>query len=646
VFVQEGIYVFEYHFQDWPSNESYHISYQRCCRNESITNIVTPGDVGATFTVELTPLSQSLCNNSPVYNTFPPIVICVNEPLVYDHSAVDPEGDQLVYELCSPLLGGGLAGNGGGNPNGCNGITPNPACPLPYDPVEYVNPPYSPLNPMGGSPQVTIDPVTGMLTGTPTVQGQFSVAVCIYEYRNGQLLSVIRRDFQFNVANCQPVIDANVGGENINGTGDSYFVQTCGDPTISLTNLSTNTNNIDSWRWEFYAGDSTYVFNSWDATVTFPESGIYEGALLLNPESDCGDTASISIEIYPELVPAFDYSYDTCVAGPVSFNNLSFIDGPGSIDSFRWDLGDGTIDTAFTNPVHIYDEPGVVAVNLEIWDEHGCFKDTSRAVVYKPVPAVILVKPNDTVSCAPAELFFNNLSAPIGPTYDIHWDFGDGDTSAVISPTHVYRQEGLYDVKLDITSPIGCHTDTLYKELIQILSPPVAGFYFDPTDPDNFHPEVSFFDQSTDAVHWDWYINGQLASQNQDFDYSFPDTGLQEVKLVITHPQKCLDSLVQYIDVKPKVTFFLPNAFTPNEDTVNDFFAGTGVTRGITNFRLEIWDRWGERIFETDSPAEAWNGRVNNTGRQAPSGVYVCLVSYTRPRGETFEYKGFATLIR
>lgn len=644
--VEEGIYIFEYQFSDWPSDESYHISYQRCCRNESITNIETPGNIGATFTVELTPISQSLCNNSPVYNTFPPIVICVNEPLVYDHSAVDPEGDQLVYELCSPLLGGGLGGLGGGDPYACDGIAPDPACPPPYEQAEYVNPPYSPLDPMGGSPPVTIDPVTGILTGTPTVQGQFSVAVCIYEYRNGQLLSVVRRDFQFNVANCEPVINASIGAEDIDSMDDSYFVRTCSDPTISLDNLSSNINAIDNWRWEFYIGDSTRVFDTWDVTVTFPEPGVYEGSLFINPNTDCSDTAYIFIEIFPELVPAFEYNYDTCVAGPVSFNNLSHINGPGQISAFQWNLGDGTIDTVFTNPVHIYDEPGVVPVSLKIWDEHGCSRSTSEAVVYKPVPAIILVRPNDTVSCAPAELFFNNLSSPIDASYDIRWDFGDGDTSTAISPTHVYRQAGLYDVALDITSPIGCRIDTFYKALIQVLAPPVADFYFSPTDPDNFHPEVSFFDQSIDAVHWDWYVNDRLVSQSPDFDYSFPDTGVQEVKLIVTHPKYCLDTIVQYIDVEPKVTFFLPNAFTPNEDTVNDFFKGTGVTRGITDFKLEIWDRWGKRVFETDNPEEPWNGRVNNTGREAPGGVYLCLVSYTGPRGRPFEYKGFATLIR
>ncbi|MEK7255214.1 MAG: gliding motility-associated C-terminal domain-containing protein, partial [Bacteroidota bacterium] len=100
------------------------------------------------------------------------------------------------------------------------------------------------------------------------------------------------------------------------------------------------------------------------------------------------------------------------------------------------------------------------------------------------------------------------------------------------------------------------------------------------------------------------------------------------------------------VDVEPKVTFFMPTAFSPNEDTVNELFRGNGFTRGVTNFKLEIWNRWGEKIFETSDPAEAWNGRVNNADRAAQPGVYICLVSFTEPRGKSFEYKGYATLIR
>ena len=116
--------------------------------------------------------------------------------------------------------------------------------------------------------------------------------------------------------------------------------------------------------------------------------------------------------------------------------------------------------------------------------------------------------------------------------------------------------------------------------------------------------------------------------------------------MIVTHESGCQDSLTQIIDVVPKVTYFLPNAFTPNSDNVNDFFRGKGFFDGMENFRLSIWNRWGELVFETSDPSEGWNGRKKNTGSLSPNGVYVCLVSYTGPRGGDFELKGFATLIK
>lgn len=646
VCVQEGIYTFSYQFTDWPSTSSYHISYQRCCRNATVSNIVTPDQVGATFTVELTPASQALCNNSPVFNSFPPIVICVNEPLVFDHSATDAEGDQLVYEFCAPLLGGGQGGPGGGGNQSCFGITPNPACPPPYTEATFVNPPYSPLNPMGGNPQISINPLTGMLTGTPNLQGQFVVAVCVKEYRNGQLLSVIRRDFQFNVAVCEQLVDADVNAPGLTAIGGDYFLNTCYNLDIPFQNLSTNNSHVDSVQWEFDVNGNTEIYTTWDALVNFPAAGQYEGRLVLNPGSLCNDTANIFVEIYPDIVANFGYDYDTCIAGPVSFLDYSAILGAGQIVKWKWQLETGVVDTIQRNPVHVYDMPGTAFVKLEVEDEHGCKDDTTRAVLYQPVPAIILVKPNDTISCAPATVFFNNQSSPINADYDIQWSFGDGERGTDVSPTHTYLDTGTFDVRLEITSPIGCYTDTTFSQLVKILAPPVADFSFDPTNPDNFNPLVNFFDESTDAKYMDWYVDGKLVAQQPDFSYSFPDTGMHEVKLIVVHPEKCLDTLVQYIDVTPKVTFFMPNAFTPNEDSVNELFVGTGVTRGVTDFKLTIWDRYGQIIFETDDVAEGWNGQVGNDGKQALSGVYVCVVSFTGPRGEPFNYRGYATLVR
>ena len=367
---------------------------------------------------------------------------------------------------------------------------------------------------------------------------------------------------------------------------------------------------------------------------------------MLNPGSLCNDTAKIFVEIYPDIVANFGYDYDTCFAGPVSFFDNSAILGAGQIAKWKWQLEPSVVDSIQRNPVHVYATPGTTFVKLEVEDEHGCKDDTTRSVVYQPVPTIILVKPNDTISCVPATVFFNNQSTPIDANYDIQWSFGDGQAGTDVSPTHTYLDTGRFDVRLEITSPIGCYTDTTFSKLVHVLSPPVANFSFDPTNPDNFNPTVNFFDESTDAKYWDWYVDGQLVAQMPDFSYTFPDTGLHEVKLIVVHPEKCLDSLTQYLDVTPKVTFFMPNAFTPNEDSVNDLFLGTGATRGVTDFKMSIWDRYGQVIFETGKIDEPWNGQVNNDGKQALSGVYVCVVSFTGPRGEPFNYRGYATVVR
>ena len=100
------------------------------------------------------------------------------------------------------------------------------------------------------------------------------------------------------------------------------------------------------------------------------------------------------------------------------------------------------------------------------------------------------------------------------------------------------------------------------------------------------------------------------------------------------------------MDVVPKVTYHLANAFSPNEDTVNDLFGGKGYLRGITQFNFGIWNRYGELIYQTDNPKELWNGRYQNTGRMSTQDVYVCKVSFLGPRGAPHLYEGFATLLK
>ncbi len=624
---------------------SYIVSWQRCCRNNTITNILAPNDTGATYTIEVTEEAQRSCNSGPRFNNFPPIGICVNDPLQFDHSASDSEGDEIVYEFCAPLKGGGPLGVD--NPtqqNLCDGITPNPMnCLPPYQNVVFKAPDYSAANPLGLVSPIFINPVTGIITGTPGVTGQFVVGVCVKEYRAGVLLSVLRRDFQFNVLNCSKAVTASIQSDAIIN-GEEFVVNSCGNNTITFENNSEIEEFIETYRWSFDINGTIVESDVRHATYTFPGIGSYKGSLIINEGLNCGDTAYININVFPSIEADFTFDYDTCVAGPVNFQDLSTT-GASAITAWDWDFGDSN-SSDVRNPNHLYEVPGDHPVELIVEDTNEC-KDTSiQTVNYFPVPPLLLVKPSKFSACVPEEITFTNLSTPIDNTYDINWDFGDGGVSGVINPTHEFTEPGVFTVKLNITSPIGCFISDVFPNLITMLESPTADFSYSPDELNSISSSTSFSDHSSGGTGWFWNFGDEAKSFAQNPSYTFLDTGVYEVMQVVFHPNGCTDTMTQIIDVEPIVQFFLPNAFTPNHDGKNEVYKPKGLSEGVEFYTLGIWTRWGDKVFETTNPDEGWNGKRNNHGQDLPVGVYMCVLQYKDARNRPFELREFVTLVR
>ncbi|MBK6526170.1 MAG: hypothetical protein IPG07_11845 [Crocinitomicaceae bacterium] len=129
-----------------PSPSGYTLSYQKCCRTGSTQNLIDPGEQGITLTIDIPPVADAVCNSSPRFDNYPPLLLCTDEPLLFDHSATDPDGDSLVYELCTPYQGGGTTLF---PPNCGTCPSPNPALPPPYTGIQWAAG-YSPTNPFGG----------------------------------------------------------------------------------------------------------------------------------------------------------------------------------------------------------------------------------------------------------------------------------------------------------------------------------------------------------------------------------------------------------------------------------------------------------------------------------------------------------------
>ncbi len=643
--VEEGVYQFEIELDQWPSDQPYTIVYQRCCRNNTISNIVSPGDVGATFAIEISPLSQELCNSSPVFSSFPPTVVCVDNNIDYDHSAMDRDGDSLVYRFCTPLIGGGLAGGPDdpfGNTTACNGIRPDPPCPPPFGNVTFKSP-YTFAAPMAGDPAVKIDPATGLITGTPMVIGQFVMGVCVDEYRDGVLIGSVSRDFQFNVADCDPTVFARVKSDATVGEKE-YVINSCGNNTILFENESVLEQYIDTYRWEFDINGETMTLDSRDAEVTFPGVGTYRGTMMVNPGLSCGDTAEVYVNLYPSIEADFAFEYDTCTVGPTVFTDMSMT-GAERIESWEWHFGDGGMSSQ-RHPSHIYTTPGDHVISLTVGDNNQCFDTREIPISYYPVPEQILVEPSSFVGCSPGTLLFDNISAPIDSTYDIQWDFGDGTSSFAVSPRHAFVEPGRYSIHLSIESPIGCYIEETFNSWIEIRESPVSAFSYSPEEPSNFNPTVRFFNESQNHVSQQWIFGNEGRSLENNPTFTFPDTGVHQVALIATHENGCIDTSFQEINIVPRVTYYMPNAFTPNGDGKNDVFIGKGYTVGMRDFELTIWSRWGELLYSTNNPEEPWTGSRNNEGETLPNGVYVYQVKYIEPRGEQVEFRGFATLVR
>ena len=287
--------------------------------------------------------------------------------------------------------------------------------------------------------------------------------------------------------------------------------------------------------------------------------------------------------------------------------------------------------------------PGDKRIRYEVIDNRGCVSVTEKVIPYYPIPNEIRVEQDFKGPCEPVLVQFMNLSYPLDDTYDIRWDFGDGDSSDQISPTHIYDDPGLYTVRLRMESPIGCKYDGELDNNILVQQSPIADFTYTPTDFDQLNRLANFRDLSEFSDEWSWDFGGYGQSNMQNPSFEFPDTGRVEVQLQVTHPNGCTDTTSQILDIVPRARYFLPNAFRPSGN--NNVYKGTGDLIGVTQFEMQIFDRWGGRVFSTQDPEEGWDGRRDNSGNLAPSGVYVCIVRFIGPRGKEFLLREFATLV-
>jgi gliding motility-associated-like protein len=171
---------------------------------------------------------------------------------------------------------------------------------------------------------------------------------------------------------------------------------------------------------------------------------------------------------------------------------------------------------------------------------------------------------------------------------------------------------------------------------------PKADFEANPWESDVFSPKVRFTDLSYGANAWNWNFGDGESSNIQHPTHIFPDSGTYSVTLSILSKYGCADEITKSIRINPDFAVFIPNSFTPDGDGINDSFGAKGY--GITEYKMLIFDRWGELIFESYKYGDNWNGKASN--KELESEVFVYKITLKDINHKTHQFIGNVNVIR
>jgi gliding motility-associated-like protein len=166
--------------------------------------------------------------------------------------------------------------------------------------------------------------------------------------------------------------------------------------------------------------------------------------------------------------------------------------------------------------------------------------------------------------------------------------------------------------------------------MITVYSHPIAAFTATPQPATIIQPTIYFTDQSTDVYGiktWFWQFGNpqDSTSDTQSPQFTYPDTGIYCPKLTVTNKHGCTDEVEHCIYISPYFTIYIPNAFSPNGDGLNDVFTAKGTY--VCNFQMYIFDRWGMLLYYTEDMDKGWDGRVNGGTNIAQEDTYVYLIT-------------------
>jgi gliding motility-associated-like protein len=686
-FTQAKYYrTYQFDVQKYTDPGGYYIVWERCCRNDNLTNVnsATADGVGMVFYLEFPAMTKNgvnFKNSAPDFRLPNGDYICLNKPFTFNASATDADGDQLKYSLVTPM-------NGYTNRGVPSSIDQRPRS---YPLVTWASG-YGLSNIIPGNPPLTINANTGQLTVRASQEGLFLFTVQCEEFRNGERIGVVRRDFQLPVVDCSKntpppavVMANNKVASDISWCGSKPLV------------LSVEKNPIWAYQWQ---KDGINIRGSTFDTLTVRESGVY--TVVKSQANVCAnDTTSQAVKVTLSNTASIKLSVTTpapyCQGDTVTLQ----ADGqPGALYQWRRNgaaiAGDQATLRVYQSGTYRVFSKSVVAAECDGLD--------SLLVTINPSPTVQISAGNSTL-CPDSSVL---ITASNAGGYRYQWQQNATrltDTTSRLTA----RQAGTY--RVTATAPTGCTALSNQLTLTQAARPfvgldsiasvcitnpavvllrgqPAGGTYsgagvqgnsFNPAIAGIGRHKVAYTITSADGCRvsqnrWAVVSGGpnltgqtrygivkgrtvQLVTQTDEpistYRWEPPasldraDVASPEATPTVTTPYQltavsvsgCIATLSVLVEVTEPL--YIPSAFSPNADGLNDAW----VIPNIVSFpqaEVSIYSRWGELIFFSKGYDKPWDGTYHQQPVQ--SGIYTYQIN-TGAGSLTATYRGQLTVI-
>ena len=204
-------------------------------------------------------------------------------------------------------------------------------------------------------------------------------------------------------------------------------------------------------------------------------------------------------------------------------------------------------------------------------------------------------------------------------------------------------------MSLTVHTSDGCVASDVINNMIEAYPLPNALFYSDPPEGTMEDPIISFINTSIGSSQWSWWFGEASSGLNNTSSlenpiHIFQNPGLYQIMLIAETNHGCKDTSYRPVRIQDIFSIYIPNAFSPNSDGVNDFFIP--VFTGVQDFQMLIFNRWGEKLFETENTSQPWEGTVNGGSEVAMIDVYSYVIFVKDINGKNHRYIGHITLLK